>query len=131
MTYRSWFDAHAYKHKKIVDKLVAKNYTQKQIIEYFEFDNMVKSENDFCLLYRDRKKCHKIKKLNCYFCACPHFLFNDAGIKQEGEFTVYSECTIAKGDTFKYGNKIHHDCSNCIIPHKKAYSNFIIQSIKI
>ena len=121
MTYRSWFDAHAKKHKNIVDKLVAKDYTQEQIIEYFDFDNMDKNENDFCLLYVDHKKCHKMNKLNCYLCACPYFRFNDAGLKKEGEVTIYSECTIGRGDIFSYEDKIHHDCSNCVIPHKKAY----------
>jgi len=121
MTYAEWFDTHALKHKKIVEKLVVKKYTQEQIIEYFDFDNMVKNEYDFCLLYADNKQCHEIELLNCYLCACPHFCFDDAGIRKEGEMTLYSECTIERGDTFSYENKIHHDCSNCIIPHKKAY----------
>jgi len=121
MTYTKWFNAHAIKHKNIVTKLVAKNYTQEQIIEYFDFDNMVKKEHDFCLLYAENKKCHDMVKLNCYLCACPHFRFDDAGMSEENGMTRYSECSINKGDTFTYENKIHHDCSNCIIPHKKPY----------
>ncbi|MCD6173018.1 MAG: hypothetical protein J7J96_04400, partial [Sulfurimonas sp.] len=81
MSYSSWFDAHATKHKKIVDKLVAKGYNTEQIIEYFDFDSMVKHENDFCPLYKDNKKCHDMESLNCYLCACPNFRFNDDGIK--------------------------------------------------
>ncbi len=65
MSYSGWFESHAIKHKKIVDKLVAKNYTQEQIIEYFEFENLVKEENDFCLLYKTNTKCHEMESLNC------------------------------------------------------------------
>ena len=47
MSYASWFERHAKKHKKIVDKLLAKNFSQDEIIEYFDFDNMVKNEQNF------------------------------------------------------------------------------------
>jgi Zn-finger protein len=123
MGYKSWFNKHTLKHKNIVDKLLSKNYTKEQIIDYFEFDNMVKKENDFCPLYVDNKKCHDMKKLNCYLCACPNFRFNDSGIKQIDKNTQYSFCNIGskEGRQGIYGDKIHQDCSNCTIPHAKSY----------
>ena len=123
MTYKSWFDAHAIKHKKLVTKLLAQNFTQEQIIAYFDFDNMVKEENDFCLLYQTNTKCHDVKNLNCYLCACPHFRFNDAGIEQIEEKTKYSFCAIDAKDGAQatYGDALHHDCSQCTIPHSKSY----------
>ena len=62
MSYSSWFDAHATKHKKIVDKLVAKGYDTQEIINYFDFDNMVKEEFDFCPLYKDNKTQNTVNK---------------------------------------------------------------------
>ena len=123
MTYQEWFENHANKHKQIVSKLITKNFTKEQIIEYFDFENMVKQEKDFCLLYADNKKCHEMESLNCYLCACPYFRFDDAGIKKVGENTQYSFCDIESKDGSQgvYSNKIHQDCSNCTIPHHKKY----------
>lgn len=123
MSYTSWFKEHADKHKIIVTKLVAKDYTKEQIIDYFDFDNMVKEENDFCPLYKDNKKCHDIEKLNCYLCACPNFRFDDKGIKKVEENTQFSFCDIESKDGRQgiYGDKIHQDCSKCGVPHHRSY----------
>ncbi len=122
MTYKKWFDTHAQKHKKIVDKLVAKGYTKEEIVDYFDFDNMVKQENNFCYLYKDNKKCHDIKELNCYLCACPNFRFNDDGLATYNSKTIKSKCTINNGKAFSHENIIHHDCSSCNVPHYKSYA---------
>ena len=123
MTYTQWFEEHANKHKHIVSKLITKNFTKEQIIEYFDFENMVKHEKDFCLLYAENKKCHEMESLNCYLCACPYFRFDDKGIKKVGQNTQYSFCDIEAKDGKQgvYSNKIHQDCSNCSIPHHKKY----------
>lgn len=123
MTYKSWFDAHALKHKNIVDKLVLKNYTKEQIIDYFDFDNMVKKEKNFCPLYQENKKCHEMESLNCYLCACPNFRFDDNGIRNIEQMQQYSYCNIDSKDGKQgvYGDKIHQDCSQCKIPHHKHY----------
>ena len=121
MSYKTWFDNHADKHKKIVDKLVARGYTQEQIIDYFDFDNMVKMENDFCPLYKKPVKCHDMESLNCYLCACPHFRFNDEGLGTYNEFKVLSTCDIDNGEKVASKGVIHHSCSKCTVPHHKAY----------
>lgn len=135
MSYTSWFDEHDTKHKKIVDKLVAKGYTKEQIIDYFDFENMVKEENDFCPLYKKPKKCHDMESLNCYLCACPNFRFDDDGIKIVDTNTQYSFCDIDSKDGQQgvYGDKIHQDCSKCTVPHHKAYveKNFDLDWKKI
>lgn len=121
MTYKEWFINQSNLHKKVIEKL--SNLTQKEIIEYFSYDNMKKCEENFCLLYKDNKKCHDIKNLNCYLCACPYFRFNDNGLKNEDEKIVFSFCSINSkyGAKFEFENKIHQDCSNCTIPHKIAF----------
>ncbi|MCD6173729.1 MAG: hypothetical protein J7J96_08090, partial [Sulfurimonas sp.] len=83
----------------------------------------VKHENDFCPLYKDNKKCHDMESLNCYLCACPNFRFNDDGIKKIEDKTQYSFCNINSkyGKQGVYGDKIHQDCSGCLIPHGKFY----------
>ena len=121
MGYSSWFNKHADKHKKIVDKLVAKGFTKEQIIEYFDFDNMVKMENDFCPLYKEPKKCHDMESLNCYLCACPNFRFNDEGIGEYNDSKILSKCDINNGEKFAGKGVIHQDCSSCSVPHHKAY----------
>jgi hypothetical protein len=133
MTYLKWFEAHAKKHKNVVDELVSKNYAKERIIEYFDFDNMVKNEKSFCLLYEENKKCHDIKKLNCFLCACPHFRFNDEGLREEGEMRIYSECSIGLGAEFTHQASVHHDCTSCVLPHKSSYvdKNFDLDWKKI
>ncbi|QFR48298.1 hypothetical protein FJR48_00585 [Sulfurimonas lithotrophica] len=123
MSYASWFEEHAQKHKKIVDKLLSKGFSKEQIIEYFEFENMVEMEKDFCPLYAENKKCHDIEELNCYLCACPNFRFDDKGIEKIENKTKYSYCSIdsKKGELSTYGDAMHQNCSGCDVPHIKKY----------
>lgn len=123
MGYKSWFDTHADKHKKIVEKLTASGKTKEQIVEYFEFENMVQNEPDFCPLYAENRKCHDMEKLNCYLCACPNFRFSDDGIEKVKDKTKYSFCAIDSKDGKQgvYGDKIHQNCSGCLVPHAKSY----------
>jgi len=123
MSYLEWFKTHANKHHAIVQKLHFKNYTKEMIIDYFLFENMVEKEPDFCLLYANKQKCHDLKALNCYLCACPHFRFNDEGLSYEDGITCKSVCSIhsKKSRVFVYENVAHLDCSACSVPHTKAY----------
>ncbi|QOP44844.1 hypothetical protein [Sulfurimonas paralvinellae] len=123
MSYNKWLREHAQKHKEIIEKLLAENLTQDEIIEYFDFDNMKNKERDFCPLYAQNKKCHDMEELNCYLCSCPNFCFSDKGIKKVDDKTQYSYCGIDSKDGRQgvYGETIHQDCSGCQIPHTKAY----------
>ena len=123
MSYAKWFEEHAKKHKKIIEKLLAKNFNKTQIIEYFDFENMVQNEKEFCPLYKEPKKCHDIDELNCYLCACPHFRFNDKGIKKVDNKTQYSLCDVESKNGIQgvYGDVMHQDCSSCHIPHTQKY----------
>ena len=133
MGYTKWFNKHATKHKKIVDKLVVMGYTKEQIIDYFDFDNMVEKENDFCPLYKEPKKCHDMESLNCYLCACPNFRFNDEGLDTYNEMKILSKCDIDNGEKFAGKGVIHQDCSKCTVPHHKSYieKNFDLDWKKI
>ena len=123
MSYLEWFETHANKHHALVQKLRAQNCTQEMIIEYFFFDNMVEKEPHFCVLYANKQKCHPLKALNCYLCACPHFRFNDQGLSVDNGITCKSACAIdsKKRSVFVYENVAHLDCSACSVPHTKAY----------
>ena len=130
MSYIKWFEDHAAKHKKIVQKLLAEGLDKEEIIAYFNFENMVKNEPDFCPLYKEKnedgtlgKKCHDMEQLNCYLCACPNFRFKDEGIEERDGKTVYSFCAIdsKEGRQGVYGDKIHQDCSGCTVPHHVSY----------
>jgi Zn-finger protein len=111
MSYKSWHKQHYLKHKEIVDRLF--NLTDDEIIEYFDYENMKRKEEDFCILYKKNKKCHEIESLNCYLCACPNFRID---IKK-------SFCNIDSkdGGVIEIANFIHQNCSNCIVPHNKEY----------
>ena len=112
MSYKSWHDEHAIKHKKLVDKL--SHLTDDELIEYFDFDNMVKKEPDFCVMYAKNQKCHDMETLNCYLCACPNFRVG----KQS------STCDIKSKDGGRITAKdgfVHQDCSKCHVPHKVNY----------
>ncbi len=123
MSYTEWFETHATKHRKIVAKLLEHGYSDDEIIDYFDFDNMVRNEPDFCPLYAQQKKCHDMEQLNCYLCACHNFRFNDDPKTEETGEKCYSTCAIDSKDgaRFKYGNAIHQDCSGCTVPHHRSY----------
>lgn len=133
MLYEEWFEQHSKKHKKIVDKLLAKGYDKEQIIDYFDYDNMAKEEIEFCPLYKMGKKCHNMKELNCYLCGCPNFRFNDEGIGIYNGYKILSKCDINNGSSVGRGGAVHQDCSKCTVPHHKAYvsKNFDIEWKKI
>ena len=121
MTYGQWFDAHALKHRAILDKLSHLN--DDEVIQYFRFENMVIHENDFCPLYIENRKCHDTEELNCYLCACPNFRFNDAGFGTEEGKTLFSTCSIesADGERFMTDTAIHQNCTGCLVPHSEKY----------
>ncbi|CAA6822953.1 MAG: FIG00388424: hypothetical protein [uncultured Sulfurovum sp.] len=120
MTYMEWYQAHGEKHKVIMDKLT--HLSNEEIVAYFRFDNMVEKEADFCLLYKENKKCHDVEHLNCYLCACPHFRFDDEGWEMKGA-KYLSSCSInsKEGGEFVTDAGIHQDCSNCLVPHNESY----------
>jgi Zn-finger protein len=117
MTYQEWFDAHSSKHAAIMKKLT--HVSDEEVLTYFRFENMVIHEKDFCLLYAQNKKCHDVQELNCYWCACPYFRFNDQGLEVIEEKTLYSKCSIQSkdGGEFISEKSIHQDCTGCLIPH--------------
>ena len=135
MSYISWVEAHAAKHKVIIEKLIAKEFTKEQIIDYFDFENMKEKEVDFCPLYAENRKCHNMESLNCYLCSCPNFRFKDEGVEKIEDKTKYSFCDIDSKDgrAGVYGDAIHQDCSGCSVPHHKTYveKNFDLDWAKI
>jgi len=121
MLYVSWYQTHGEKHKAIMAKLT--HLSDDEVIAYFRFENMVKKEPDFCLLYKEEKKCHDMEGLNCYLCACPNFRFDDDGFKTVEDKTLYSTCSIDSKDGAQFisDDAIHQDCSGCLVPHHEAY----------
>ena len=120
MSYINWYKEHGEKHKVIMDKLT--HLSDEEIVAYFRFDNMVKNEPDFCPLYKENKKCHDKEELNCYFCACPNFRFDDKGWEMKGA-KYFSSCSIdsKEGSVFVGDAGNHQDCSNCFVPHSESY----------
>ncbi len=117
MGYLNWFESHARKHKKIVDRLLAEGYDEDAIIDYFCWENLSQSEPDFCPLFAEGKKCHDMEQLNCYLCACPNFRFEDSAV------WIKSHCHIDSkdGTQREFGGMVHQDCSGCVVPHRRSY----------
>ncbi len=112
MTYNEWEDDNKIKKDNIITKLQEQGKTTKEIIDYFDFDNMVENEPLYCLLYETNSKCHNIE-LNCFFCGCPYFEHNN----------LESSCTINAplGTEFMSYGITHQDCTYCDIPHKPFF----------
>lgn len=124
MGYKSWFDAHAKKHEALVATLKAQGIGDEALVAYFVFENMCKHAPDFCPLYASGKKCHDKGYLNCFLCACPHFRFQDTGLHVKEDGTVMkSTCAIRSrfAKKFVHGGVEHLDCSDCVLPHTKAF----------
>jgi len=121
MSYSKWFEAHGKKHAAIMRKL--SHLSDEEVIAYFRFEHMVEHEPDFCPLYAENRKCHEMKDLNCYLCACPNFRFNDAGFEQKEGKTLYSTCAIDSkdGDQYISDDAIHQNCAGCTVPHHENY----------
>lgn len=56
--------------------------------------------------------CHAMEEMNCLFCFCPLYPYQDCG----GGFTLIAG---KDGTTIK-------DCSNCCLPHTEAGYDYII-----
>lgn len=121
MGYREWHEAFARRHRRVVESLG--ELSDEELLDAFDYDRMKEEEPDFCLLYSQGKKCHEMEGLNCYFCGCPHFRFNDEGIDRVGEKIRYSLCAIdaRDGKVFETGDAIHQDCSDCLLPHRRSF----------
>ena len=136
MTYTEWEQDNLINRTTLVKRLLADGLITSEIIDYFKFDNMVTNEPSYCGLYTTNTKCHDTDDLNCFFCGCPHFVFNDNGLKQLHNRTLYSSCKInsVKGSEFISDQAIHQDCTNCIIPHRQTFAEInapkIIKELK-
>lgn len=122
MTYKEWEQAHEIKRDNIVQKL--SGLPTKEIVDYFSYDNMLKAEPNFCRLYAQKIKCHDRNDLNCFFCGCPYFIYDDNGLAVKDGKIVFSICHInaIKGSEFITENAIHQDCSNCELPHRLPFA---------
>lgn len=115
MTYHEWFEAHAARHAKIMQKL--EGSSDEEVIAYFAWENLSKAEPDFCPLFAQNKKCHDMEDLNCYLCGCPEFRFDDSAPY------IQSRCAIDArgGRQIEIAGRVHQDCSGCLVPHRKGY----------
>lgn len=69
-------------------------------------------ENRDCKYY----PCHKSEHMNCLFCFCPLYLFEDCG--GNPEYIKDENGVLIK------------DCSGCVFPHVKENYNRIIEKLK-
>jgi len=130
MTFKEWEDDHVEKVEVILKKLEGES--KLAITNYFDYDNMVKMEPDFCPLYATNTKCHDIDSLNCFLCSCPFFKYSDdLPLRTENGIDVMSVCVIDSNTagTFTQNGKQQCDCSGCHIPHKKRFVKRHLEAI--
>jgi len=79
------------------------------ILTVFEYDRLKEIESSFCPLFAEGIKCHSMEYLNCYFCACPHYIVDDSTYicSINSRFAKYVENIL--------------DCSECKVPHKRGF----------
>ncbi len=118
-----WYENHTKKRENIVERLKRGDKSFEDIWRYFDYENMKIMEPKFCPLYQKNTKCHDTERINCLFCACPFFYFDDEGIVDIEQKTLYSLCKIEKGERFISKNALHQDCTNCTIPHVEGFLN--------
>lgn len=125
MTYSDWHIENETKKSNLISKLEQDGLSNAETVDYFDFDNMIEKEPLYCGLYATNTKCHDIDKLNCFFCGCPYFIYDDTGLEQIKTKTLYSKCSInaIKGSQFISDDAIHHDCTNCDIPHRPSFAH--------
>lgn len=122
MTYSDWEQEHKVKRSNLQRKLENQGLTEKQIIDYFDWSNMVVKQPEFCGLYKTKTKCHNIENLNCYNCGCPYFKYTDTPPLGTDGKKRFSSCTIRSkySKDFETDGNIHCDCTDCTIPHTKT-----------
>ena len=125
MTYKEWANTEDIRRGELVARLKGLGKTTKEISDYFDFDNMKIMEPNYCELYKTNTKCHNMEKLNCFFCGCPYFVYNDEGLEVIDGVIIYSKCSIDDilGNQIETIDGLHHDCSKCCIPHHQAFVN--------
>ena len=118
MTYSKWQLENLNKRSKLQRKLESWGLNHKEVIDYFNYDNMVKNQPEYCGLYADNTKCHDMENLNCYLCACPHFVVHEPPASVN-DTIVHSGCSVNSkfAAEFQTDKDIHCDCSNCTVPH--------------
>ena len=121
MGYDEWYRSFVSARAQILSSLETNDI--ETAAEYFEYDRLSLSHPSFCPLFEKGQRCHDMQKLNCFFCACPYFVYDDNGLYEKEGKTVYSRCSInaPEGREFVGADSIHQDCSGCIIPHKRAF----------
>jgi Zn-finger protein len=133
MTYSVWYESHVTKRNALICSLKESGFSDRDIVDYFKWSNMVKVQPTYCGLYAENKKCHTLNELNCLFCACPYFKYNDAGLFEDEGKTVFSLCSIDSkfGTDFVHECSVHQDCSLCLIPHTKHFAYKYITEINL
>ena len=118
MTYTAWRSDFFNRRDALQRRLEQSGLSSAEVVNYFNYDNMHTAEPDFCPLYALNTKCHDTPKLNCYLCACPHFICSDEPLFAY----TYSVCSINSrhATTFTYDNCVHCDCAHCTLPHSTS-----------
>lgn len=104
---------------KLAGEIISKNV--KDIIDSWDFENMKKQNPEWCICYEEDKKCHKIERLNCFFCYCPEYdrTFPEGKCKIDSPDGKYIE--TANGRIL--------DCSDCTFPHKRENAVKFIENL--
>ena len=118
MTYTAWRSDFFNRRDTLQRRLEQSGLSPAEVVSYFNYDNMRIAEPDFCPLYALNTKCHDMSKLNCYLCACPHFVCSDEPLFAY----TYSVCSINSrhATTFTYDNCVHCECTHCTLPHSTS-----------
>lgn len=92
-----------------------------EVIDEWNFEKRKKANPNGCVCYEQDKKCHNLKKLNCFFCYCPDY---DRSVKE-------GRCRIDSPDGKYIDNHERKilDCSECDFPHKRENAIKLLEEL--
>ena len=107
---------------RLIRKLKRRGLSEREILDFFIYDNLVRSEKRFCPLFASGQKCHILSgdRLNCLGCYCPHF---ELTVEEKGNETECGRCSVGSpaAQRFSSDGKVKIlDCSMCVIPHQAS-----------
>ena len=130
MAYSQWRVSHTAKLTNLIESLPPMSL--EELIQYFQYSNMSTSHPDFCGLYKGVIRCHSNPKLNCLFCACPHFVCSDEPLSTTPDgIKTFSVCSIgsSKAKPFVIDPSCHCDCSDCFLPHSRGHMDVLLKDV--
>lgn len=129
---KSWRKKMTRRSGRLIRKLKRRGLSDRDILDFFIYDNLIHSEKRFCPLFASGQKCHifSADRLNCLGCYCPYF---ELTVEEKGSEIECGSCSVNSpaAQRFSSDGKVKIlDCSMCVIPHQASTAMKVLRSYK-